>query len=492
MANFTLLEEADIEERKLQMEATSIDKNSPGSVIVQFLLPKYKILNDKVRAYHDTRAREPELHGGIRGGKTTAEAAEAVKLSWYNMPYPHVEWSETQENGEETIAKEIKKLLKESAVKFKYTKINGHFRIYWGEGEKNVAHIYCLGINNFIKGLTFASSGYNEAYSIKREKFLIAEERASYEAEGLWYKKTKAGTCEPRKMDWGHDNYKKPDIISDDKFKVTLRTEDNPYLSEKYIQELKEKYTPEEQEVYMNGIYTNLAAGRIYTEFSIEKNVRPYSEYLAEERGDEVYRIIVSFDFNVNPMTAVEHDIKDKMRRQIMEHRINKSHTAELCEMIVDKLKIRFPGIEGKNRHRYLIYVTGDASGKRFQSSSGGWSDHDIIKKIFFASGMQIHIAFEASNPPVEARTGFSNNLYSRELAIIYDNCPYTIKDRELGCWKKGAEGYAIDKSNSEISHLNDASDYGLWLTARMGIDNVETDDTGSVEFFGERRRTLC
>lgn len=488
MAEFTLLDEANIEDRKLQMDATSIDKNSPGSVIVQFLLPSYKILNDKVRAYHDTWAREPELHGGIRSGKTTAEAAEAIKLSWYNRPYAHVEWSETQENGEETIAAEIKKLLKKDAIKFKYTKGSGHFRIYWGKGENNIAHIYCLGINNFIKGLTFASSGYNEAYSMRREKYLVAEERASFEAEGLWYKKTKAGTCEPRKMDWGHENYKKPDIISDDKFKVTLRTEDNPYLSPEYLDELREKYTPEEQEVYMNGVYTNLAAGRIYTEFTREKNVRPYSEYLAEMRGGEVYKIILSWDFNVNPLTATEHDIKGIVRRQIQEYRINRSNTAEMCHIIIESMKSRFPGIEGASRQKYIVYITGDASGQAQHTSSFGWSDHDIIKKIFFASGINVHIGFDASNPPVEARTSYANNLYSKQLAIIYDNCPYSIKDRELGCWKKDV--YIIDKSNSEISHLNDADDYGLWFTQRMGIDAAEGDSgSGSSLIFGNKRR---
>lgn len=490
MAKFTLLEEALIEERLEKLEEYVIDKDTPGIQIVQTLLPNFKPFTVAERLFN-TRARIKRLHGGVRAGKTVHEVADDIKISWYNKPYNHLIFSPTQENANLTVGKELEELLRTNFVKYKLYKSDSLYVIYWGVGEENEAHIYNWGVGNMIKGVTAASGSWNEFYSQQRREILISEERISKESPDLWYSKLFTGTSEPDIMQHGHEEYQKPDYDTDDALKITMRTEDNPYLTREYIDDLYSKYTPEERKVYLEGIYTPLASGtRMYINFSRDKNARPYSEYLTEQRGDEEYKMILGFDFNVNPITAVLWDFKGRVRRQINEFYINRSNTKEFCEMIIDKLTLLYDGIAGMNRQKFMLYITGDASGKNEHTSSFGWTDHDIIRKCFHSSGIRCHDTFDKTNGAVIERVSYVNNLFDKQLAIIYDNCVKSIEDRELAKWKGGAEGYIADKSNKNRTHFNDGGDYGLKLTARMGIDDgSESDGDSDGLIFGGKRR---
>lgn len=494
MAKFTLLQEALIEERLLNLEKYVIDKkNTPGHQIVKTLLPNFNYF-PKVERLYDTKARIKRCHGGVGGGKTVHGVADDIKTAWFNAPYPHLMFSPTQDNADVVTGTILEEFFRQNYIKYKKYKSDGLYVVYWTNSESEAAHMYNWGVGNFIKGVSAASGSFKEAYSQPRKDILVAEERIRFENDDLWFSILYDGTCEPEVMQHGKDEYEKPDCDTEEEYKVTMRTQDNPHLTTAYIDNLYNKYTPEERKVYLDGIYTPLASGtRMYINFTRDKNVRPYSEYLAEGHSegnrDEVYKMILGFDFNVNPITASLNDLKGKQRRQINEFKINRSNTAELCETIIEKLKLLYPEIAGKKRQQYMLYITGDASGKREQTSSFGWNDHDIIRKYFHSSGIQCHDTFDNSNGPVIGRVNYVNNLFDKDLGIIYDNCKDSIEDRELAKWKGGAEGYVADKSNKNRTHLNDATDYAWRLTARMGIDDYEGDNYGDEIIFGDKRR---
>ena len=93
------------------------------------------------------------------------------------------------------------------------------------------------------------------------------------------------------------------------------------------------------------------------------------------------------------------------------------------------------------------------------------------------------------SNPLQRDRTNYVNNLIEKRWYMIEERCSYTIKDREFVQWKDTGEGFTINKSKQELTHLSDAADYGLWLTRRMGLDN-DNEDEGNISgiFTGGRR----
>lgn len=102
----------------------------------------------------------------------------------------------------------------------------------------------------------------------------------------------------------------------------------------------------------------------------------------------ELIELIISFDFNVDPMTAVEVfiDKKTRNRYQLEEYLIHSSNTDELCESILNNLKSKY------DTNRLSLIITGDASGKSKKSASYGKSDFMIIKDWFSIFGNKIHL----------------------------------------------------------------------------------------------------
>lgn len=166
--------------------------------------------------------------------------------------------------------------------------------------------------------------------------------------------------------------------------------------------------------------------------------------------------VIISFDFNVNPMCAVLLALRDGKYYQVKEWKVNNSNTEEVAEMVGAYL--RKSGIERS------VILTGDASG-RAKGTKGYMSDYEIIQKVFQGMGVKFYLRIPPANPPVRDRINYVNKLFQTGKFEINEECIYSIQDRELITWKKGAEGFHIDKSDPDLTHLSDAADYGLWNT---------------------------
>lgn len=177
--------------------------------------------------------------------------------------------------------------------------------------------------------------------------------------------------------------------------------------------------------------------------------------------------IIISFDFNVNPMCAVLMILADGIYIQTKEWKVNNSNTEEVAELVAEYLDQC--GIVSS------VILTGDASG-RAKGTKGYMSDYEIIQKVFHRAEIKYHIRIPASNPPVRDRINYVNKLFQTEKFLINETCIHSIQDRELITWKKGAEGFHIDKSDPELTHLSDAADYALWNTKILMESDIEKE----------------
>jgi len=236
---------------------------------------------------------------------------------------------------------------------------------------------------------------------------------------------------------------------------VKAKSSNNIYLPPDFISNLYEQFDSRMVKQYVEGEFVNIDSELVYYCFDREQNVVSKDKIYRGVAG----RIILSFDFNVNPMCAVEIITEGKTRYQVQEYKVPNSNTRELAESIIDKMQSRYENWRGLN-----LIITGDASGKA-RSSTGDVNDFEIIKKLFDKAGFASYLFVKSANPPVRERVNFVNALLEKKQFYISDACVNSIKDRELVSWKKGSEKFIIDKSDRESTHLSDACDYGLWAS---------------------------
>lgn len=237
---------------------------------------------------------------------------------------------------------------------------------------------------------------------------------------------------------------------------IKAKTKDNFYLPEDYIDNLIEQYDSRLAKQYLEGDFVNIESDLAYYFFDRKTHVITDEKIPQAEHNT----LILSFDFNVNPMCAVEIIMNGRTRYQVYEHKISNSNTKELCESIIASLQRRY-----KNPQELNLVLTGDASGAA-RSTAGDNSDFEIIQKAFKdAEYNHVTPAFRSSNPPVRERINYINALLERKQFFISEQCKASVKDRELVSWKKGSEKFVIDKSDRNVTHLSDAADYGLWAS---------------------------
>lgn len=442
---------------------------------VSIILPNYKP-QEKQALFHKSTQRQKGIKGGYGSGKTIPFIAESIILAYVNRPVPIVISYPTEDSALAVGLPVMKQFCNDNDIKYTFIKDSGSFKMEFGSGEKNKGEIILIG-QKFFKGVTVAAVGFDEPFSQRKETFenLIARARSSKAArqEIFW-----AGTPEPETMEWGFE-YFEQDHNDKDLFTITISTYENKYLSEGYLKSLENTFDAKTKEVYMMGKYLSLSQGKVYYGFDRQKNTLEIDDvdHKLGTKKLELIELIISFDFNVDPMTAVEVfiDKKTRNRYQLEEYLIHSSNTDELCESILNNLKSKY------DINRLSLIITGDASGKSKKSASYGKSDFMIIKDWFSRSGIKYTFAVPNENPPVRDRVNYTNKLFEQKRFFICKHCTWSIRDRELVGWKRSSanlDGFHIDKTKKDLSHLSDAGDYSLWNT-RIICDEEFTNGEG-------------
>ena len=131
---------------------------------------------------------------------------------------------------------------------------------------------------------------------------------------------------------------------------------------------------------------------------------------------------IVTFDFNVNPMTAtILQKINDKEYVAVKEFTLYNSNTPEMCQTI--KNYLAFEGFNG------YIEFTGDFAGNQKRSSSTT-TDWNIIKSMFanVNNGDFIHKIRPTIN--IKVRTTSLNYCFHNKIVKVNpDKCEMLCKD---------------------------------------------------------------
>ncbi len=236
---------------------------------------------------------------------------------------------------------------------------------------------------------------------------------------------------------------------------LELLPQDNPYVTEDQWQSWKNLPEDEYQRM-IEGQWDIKIKNQFCYAFDPKRNI-------AKEKMEIDYRydIWLSFDFNVDPMTAILGQTDECTSLKILhEFRIPDSDTYSMCEAIR-------PFIAGME---HIVKVTGDASGKNRMAGTRGHINHyEIIKEQFGLTNAQFKLP--GSNPFISDSRVFVNALLQRlPECLINESCEHLLNDirfvqvdmdREGNiAIKKTGSNEALGVDNSKIGHLLDTFRY--------------------------------
>lgn len=482
----TLLQQVLIEEKRNQLRVFKADYNPKIKHTKQMeaLLPNIK-WKPKQAAFINAHQFMKWYLGGYKSGKTFTGVGTDTWLSYINRPYPGILVHPTFDGLRLTILPLIEEIcdlnhilyeVKELSTKFKVTYKFGKSAHEWGTLYLASGHI-----PKSLKGPKYAFGHIDEPLIMKAEiTEVIMSRLAELRAKLRWLLFT--GTPEPEHMLWGWDIVDKIEEDSDTRFLITMSAREvAEYLAPGYIEEQIKHYTPEQAETFIDGKYRNLSGGKVYSSFDRQKNMRPamnVKNFMVDENNE----IVLSFDFNVNQMSCALHRLSGTYKLLEKEFRIqSRSDTRELCVLIINRIKEDgYVREDGMTKFGKSFLITGDASGQA-HSSKSNQSDYEIIVQEFERAKIKISVYVPEANPAVRDRTNYINLQFENETYILSDDCNVNIRDRELTSWVMGAKGFMIDKSKSELTHMSDAADYGIYNTQMltdieggMGVTTVE------------------
>lgn len=223
---------------------------------------------------------------------------------------------------------------------------------------------------------------------------------------------------------------------------VTATTESNiRNVGQSYIDNLKSLYSGKSRNVFLYGMWENLAEGIVYDEYD---RIKCRSEETVQ-RGDAT--LYIGMDFNVGHMAAIVHvrrpnpDLTSKNVYQYHAVRefIDLSDTPEMIVM----LKRAFP------TQRLIIYP--DCAGTSKKSNDASTSDITLLQQAGF------WCRHHKSHPAVRDRVLSMNRaLRKRELLVNDAACPVLARSLSEQAYDKKGEP---SKSNN-IDHPIDAQGY--------------------------------
>lgn len=129
--------------------------------------------------------------------------------------------------------------------------------------------------------------------------------------------------------------------------------------------------------------------------------------------------ILISFDFNVEPMTALASQSVDVMTACIFkELKIKTGSTEDMCELILTELK----------DWNLNIHVTGDASGwSRTSLTKGNLNHYRVIKRMLNLNDRDLLV--KKQNPSHRDSRVLGNSVLQHANFFITEDCKETIND---------------------------------------------------------------
>ena len=162
---------------------------------------------------------------------------------------------------------------------------------------------------------------------------------------------------------------------------------------------------------------------------------------------DPLSELQISFDFNVDPITAVVGQGVGDQIRLLKEYRLENSNIYELC----DRIRADYPTA--------LYLVTGDAAGRqRSALAQGNINYYTVIRQKLNLSEGQLKVP--AVNPAVSDSRVLFNSILQNFNYVVDKSCTFAIEDFKYV--EVDDNGDIDKKKDKHRSHLLDAERYRI------------------------------
>jgi hypothetical protein len=234
----------------------------------------------------------------------------------------------------------------------------------------------------------------------------------------------------------------------EDRKLIRMRSADNPYLPQDFIERLRANYDPSLLQAYLEGQFCNLTTGQVYDRFDRTKHVTNSIPDVSMEP------LRVGVDFNIGNMSAV---IGVRLGENLL--LIDEISGAHDTDAMAQEIRLRANGRK--------VYVYPDASGGN-RSTNASRTDIQILQSYGFSNQSP------KANPPVRDRVASVQALLENgkgEVRLqVAANCKRTIECLELQSYSEAGDP---DK-DAGYDHMNDALGYLVYrdfsmLHARAG-----------------------
>jgi hypothetical protein len=226
----------------------------------------------------------------------------------------------------------------------------------------------------------------------------------------------------------------------------TFTSYDNPYIDPAEIDEAKEQLDEATFRCEFMAEDVSLAVNKFIYTFEDKKHIVPGLQAV------DGWPILLSFDFNVEPIVCLSGQIQNETALFLDEFRLLNSDIEELCLRIQTKYPDR------------MLLVTGDASGQNRTAIKRDLNYYKEIQRILRLSIGQFKVA--PGNPPIKNTRVLCNALLARYKNFFFsDRVPYLVTDiKECEVDSNGLIDKGKDKHQS---HLLDAWRYMCWTWLR-------------------------
>ena len=373
------------------------------------------------------------LVSGFGAGKTFAVARKAVLLAQAN---PGCDGIVTEPNFPlltQILIPEIKAALEYFHVKYEYKSGES---IFYCDIDGQETRIIAKSMEGYERLI-----GVNAAWVIMDE-FDTAKASLAYNAYIKLLGRIRVGNTRQMVIVSTPEGYRAMYRIfvteaNEDKRLIKAKTTDNHYLPQDYIDTMRSQYPPELIDAYLNGEFTNLTSGTVYTQYD-----RGYND--TDKVDDGRSDIHIGIDFNVGAMSATACLFKEQ-KLYVVDEYIGLFDTPELVETLERKY-------EGRK-----VYVYPDAAGDARKSVQADTSDIKLLRAAGF------NIRARTKNPGVQERVNTLNTRFKdadgvTRCYVNINKCPQLTAALEQQAYDENTR--APDKKNGHDNKGIDALGY--------------------------------
>lgn len=214
---------------------------------------------------------------------------------------------------------------------------------------------------------------------------------------------------------------------------VQSKTEENPEVTDEFIQQLRDQYPQKLIEAYLEGKFVNLQSSTVYDRYDRDR----HRSFERIQNGETLY---IGLDFNVDDMAATIF-----VRRGNTWHAVEEITKEKDTITIIRVIKERYE-LKG---HHVIIYP--DASCRARTNNNSSETALTLLKQAGF------ELRYKQKNPLIKDRVLIMNTALERDIVFVNDVTAPTVA--------KCLEQQAYDKNNEPEKrrgndHQNDATTY--------------------------------